>query len=87
MVELKLKKPTINQNIFFYFIFLFIIIILYIILLFFFNKTNAFIWTKLGVDTKQHSLYSDAMHLTSTKFSSGLKNQFPTVTPLSWSNI
>jgi len=41
----------------------------------------------LGVDTKQHSLYSDAMHLTSTKFSSGLKNQFPTVTPLSWSNI
>jgi len=32
MVELKLKKPTINQNIFFYFIFLFIIIIiLYII--------------------------------------------------------
>jgi len=32
MVELKLKKPTINQNIFFYFIYLFIIIIiLYII--------------------------------------------------------
>jgi len=49
MVELKLKKPTINQNIFFF-------IILYIIYDFvyyyYFNKTNAFTQTKLGVDKR-----------------------------------
>ena len=40
MVELKLKKPTINQNIFFYFILLllFIIIIIIIFKIIFFTK-------------------------------------------------
>jgi len=54
VVELKLN-PTINPNIFFYFILLFIIIsiiILYIIyIIIIFNQTNAFTWTKLGVDS------------------------------------
>jgi len=55
MVELKLKKPTINQNIFFIlFIIIIIIIILYIIYYYYyFNKTNAFTRTKLGVDTNK----------------------------------
>jgi len=55
MVELKFKKPTINQTIFFI-LFYFIIIKLYIIfIIIFFYQTNAFTRTKFGVDT-QHTL-------------------------------